>query len=359
MDEASRSEHAAKLAARGPTELTDVPQAMLDVTFNQLRTLVAVRKLGSPRKAALHLHRDQSSVVKQLKALNEHFERICGEPLAISNERGQDYDFTETCDKVVDLSEDLLTKWAATFAERRRNLGRRLIIATTTFTLEILAKVWIEVQNRKTRDSKLSVRQLRTADFFPELDKRTVDVVIGGVVTARGGSIGNEYDFCEWHRGGFSLLTNLTNEQFPAQTIQPSDLRKYCVILPTGGVIIDAIRGWYGDDYEDKLPLRSTVADVHYALRLLRLGILQGFMVATKGLAAREAKRTAKDETPFREIELGPRFPRLEIVSGLCGRPGERKRYEDQDREHPLALFWRIFERQAKDQGSERHHENS
>src|SRR2546429_8089613 len=52
---------------------------LADITLDQLRTLVLVREAGSALKASHALGREQSSIQKQLDALNRQFERACGE----------------------------------------------------------------------------------------------------------------------------------------------------------------------------------------------------------------------------------------------------------------------------------------
>ena len=47
-------------------DLLDGPAPLLDVTFDQLRTLLAVRETGAPLPAARLLDREHSSVRKQL-----------------------------------------------------------------------------------------------------------------------------------------------------------------------------------------------------------------------------------------------------------------------------------------------------
>jgi molybdenum-dependent DNA-binding transcriptional regulator ModE len=49
---------------------------LLELTFDQLRTLVVVQEAGSANGAARILDREQSSVQKQIDTLNRSFQRM-------------------------------------------------------------------------------------------------------------------------------------------------------------------------------------------------------------------------------------------------------------------------------------------
>jgi DNA-binding transcriptional LysR family regulator len=338
----------------------DLPEEVLALTFDQLRTLLFLVHEGSPRKAALALGRDQSSVVKQVELLNESFQKLCGEPLAIKRGRGEDYAFTQTCKEIADLVEQLLDNWSAYLERRRREVGQRLVIATTTFTLRILAQLWDEVAVRVPRRAELEVTQIRTKGFWDSLRDRSVDLVIGAVVSEQHKQpYATDYDFLEWSRDNFCFLTNLSRRVFPGDMITWDELRNYPLILPEAGVIIDAIRIWYGNDYQRKLKLVSPVLDVHYARELLYTRTVEGFMVSTHAVAKHlesELPNTSisnideqqKKTRTLRPINLGTGFQKLDLVSGLFGRKGERALYELLDKRHPLVLFWEVFEQHVK-----------
>jgi DNA-binding transcriptional LysR family regulator len=334
---------------------------MLSLTLDQLRTLVMIRRTGSPRKAATALGRDQSSVLKQLDSLNRDFKKICGEPLAAKQERGQDYSFTATCELVASLSEQLLSHWDEQFQRRRSEVGQRLIIATTTFTLGILREIWDEVSTKIAKRAEVRVEHIRTKDFWEELRNRRVDLVIGGLVAERGQPPETrDNDFLEWQRDDFCLITNIPRRTFPDDSISREDLRLYRLILPGAGIIRDAVHEWYGDD-EHRLNLEPPSLDVHYTLGLLRSRIVEGFMFSTKAIAQtegltdldgdrRQVKKALKSSSDvLRVVTLGPGFKPLQIVSGLHGRKGERELYEKLDKKHPIAVFWRVFEQHATD----------
>src|SRR5581483_4324994 len=83
-----------------------VEPSLLPITFDQLRTLLALHDRRTPARAAEALRRDQSSTTKQLDTLNAHFRALCGEPLARrdTRARGRDLVFTRTGEAVVELA---------------------------------------------------------------------------------------------------------------------------------------------------------------------------------------------------------------------------------------------------------------
>ena len=85
-------------------DLLACPPPLLDVTLDQLRTLLAVREAGSPLAAARILGREHSSVRKQLDTLNRTFQQLCGEALVVKQGRGQDYLFTPTGDAMAQIA---------------------------------------------------------------------------------------------------------------------------------------------------------------------------------------------------------------------------------------------------------------
>ena len=70
-------------------DLLACPPPLLDVTLDQLRTLLAVSEAGSPLAASRILGREHSSVRKQLDTLNHAFQQICGETLVVKQGRGR------------------------------------------------------------------------------------------------------------------------------------------------------------------------------------------------------------------------------------------------------------------------------
>jgi len=330
------------------SKLQNLPNAMLSLTLDQLRTLVLIHQTGSPRKAALILGRDQSSVIKQLDSLNEYFEQLCGEPLATKRNRGEDYALTKTCDLVSELSQQMLSSWDEHFENRRQEVGQSLVVAATTFTLGILGQIWDDVWPQIGKRVELKVIHIRTKDFWAHLLDRRVDLVIGGLIAQRGQPPDTrDSDFLEWSREDICLLTNISQKELPSNTIDLRKFRQYPLILPEAGIVTDAIRKWYGEDYKKYLKLEPPGLDVSWIMQLLQLNIVEGFMVSTETVANLVGSK-------LRRISFGPSFEPLQIVSGLHGRKGERELYEKLDKRHPIAIFWKVFAENAAKQQAKR-----
>ncbi|MFE3935254.1 hypothetical protein ACFXPJ_16080, partial [Streptomyces goshikiensis] len=69
---------------------------LLDLTWDQMRTLVVVHEEGPALAAARLLGREQSSVQKQLDILNRNFQALTGELVVVKQGRGRDLLFTPT-----------------------------------------------------------------------------------------------------------------------------------------------------------------------------------------------------------------------------------------------------------------------
>src|SRR6266487_3133336 len=168
-------------------ELLAGPKQLLDVTMDQMRTLLAVREAGSPLRAARLLNREHSSVRKQIDTLNRVFQQICGEALVVKQGRGQDYLFTPTGETVAEIAWDTFAKWLAGITERRRRLGAMVTVATTEFTVDFLAQIWPAVAAEFTcREIELNIVHVRTRDFRAQLDAKEVDLVCGSIAAAPG-----------------------------------------------------------------------------------------------------------------------------------------------------------------------------
>src|SRR5579871_4710064 len=96
---AEASRQRLELSATDPSlstaQLSDLESSvnarLLDLTIDQLRTLVIVFQEGSALKAAKLLHRQQSSIQSQLTTLNKYFIELCGEKLCSATNRGENY----------------------------------------------------------------------------------------------------------------------------------------------------------------------------------------------------------------------------------------------------------------------------
>jgi DNA-binding transcriptional LysR family regulator len=319
------------------------PPLLLEVTFDQLRTLVVVRETGSANGAARLLGREQSSVQKQLDTLNRSFQRMCGELLVVKQGRGQPFLFTPSGTAVAEQARGLLADWQAGVNDARRRIGQTVAIGTTEFTLAFVGKVWQRVAEQfQTREIELNVLHVRTRDSFTRLDAKEVDLLCGGFASVAGADdLPADYEFLEWRREGLVLLTNLPKRELPVPAVGVARLSEVPLVVPSGGVIVDFLRRWYGNDFRNRLTITATIDDIYYGLALLRSKMAYGCMLvsASIGQAAIEGRLPTGPE--FRLVDLGPDFdPMLELVTGTFARRSEREIFEAS---HPLNLLWRAF----------------
>ncbi len=120
------------------------PSMLLELTFDQLRTLVVVQEAGSANGAARILGREQSSVQKQIDTLNRSFQRMCGELLAIRQGRGQPFRFTQTGTAVTKQADATLADWQGRVNDARRRIGKTLAIGATELCAQrIPSRAWM------------------------------------------------------------------------------------------------------------------------------------------------------------------------------------------------------------------------
>jgi len=329
-------------------ELLAAPAPLLDVTLDQLRTLLAVRESGSPLRAAALLGREHSSVRKQLEALNRAFQTACGEDVVVKQGRGQDYLFTPTGEMAAGIAAGMFGDWLTGITERRRRLGAVVTVATTEFTVDFLAQVWPAVEAEfAAREIELNVVHVRTRDFRAQLDAKSVDLVCGSVPAAPGPDpILGAYDVIEWQREDLALLTNLPARELPVTSVTQDRLPAVPLLAPSAGLIADFLRRWYGHDFRDRLHIVAEVDSIYYGLALLRSRLVHGALVST-GAAAQAALEGRLPGGPgLRLVPLAPGFsPPLQILVGIFARKGERALYRQ---DHPLNLLWDAFSAHAR-----------
>lgn len=149
-----------------------------------------------------------------------------------------------------------------------------------------------------------------------------------------------DYDFLEWHRERVALLTNLTARELPSTPVTADRLPKLPLLAPTAGLLAQFLSRWYGPDYRGKLDVIADIDSLNYGLNLLTSDLLHGCLLTTERVAdaALEGRLPGQG---LRKIDLGDDYqPRLEIVTGIFARKGERDRYADS---HPLNLLWNAF----------------
>jgi DNA-binding transcriptional LysR family regulator len=317
---------------------------LLDLTLDQLRTLVVVQEVGSANGAAHILGREQSSVQKQIDTLNRNFRRMCGELLAIRQGRGQPFRFTQTGTAITKQASATLADWQGRVNDARRRIGKTLAIGATEFTLPFIGKVWQLVSDEfAAREIELHVQHVRTKDSFARLDAREIDLLCGGFASiAAAGDIPGDYEFLQWQRDSLVLLTNLPKRELPVPAVSVDRLPSVPLIVPsTGGVIVDFLRRWYGSDFRNRLTIVATIDDIYYGLALMRSKMAYGCMLTSAGIARAAVDGRLPGGPDLRFVDLGPDFdPMMELVTGTFARRGERSTF---DASHPLNLLWQAF----------------
>lgn len=329
----------------GPlAELLASPAPLLDITLDQLRTLLAVRESGSPLRAAALLGREHSSVRKQLDALNRTFQSACGEAVVVKQGRGQDYLFTPTGQMAAEIAAGTFGDWLAGITERRRRLGAVVTVATTEFTVDFLAQVWPAIEPEFTRrEIELNIVHVRTRDFQAQLEAKNVDLVCGSIPTTPGPDPAlDPYDVIEWQREDLALVTNLPVRELPVESVTQDRLPAIPLLAPAAGLIADFLRRWYGHDFRTRLDITAEIDSIYYGLALLRSRLVHGALIST-GAAAQAAVEGRLPGGPgLRLIPLAPGFsPPLQILAGIFARKDERALYHP---EHPLNLLWDAFD---------------
>lgn len=297
-----------------------------------------VHSTRSALRAARTLGREQSSVQKQLDTLNRHFQVLCGEALVTRQGRGRDFLFTTTGEEIVDIAERTLGDWRGTIDSVRRRIGSTLTVGTTEFALHLLSAAVRPLSDRFAADGvEFRVTHVRTRDFWANLAAKDVDLLIGTVVAPPGEPPGGgAYDTIELRRGVPALLTNLPPETLADGPIGVEELPGLPLLLPTAGLVVDLLSGWYGPDFRSRLTIAAEIADLRYGTELLRSGLVDGCAVVPRGLARRMQYRAEGDGLRVVELRPGPRAS-LEAVSAVFARRGERDGYGP---DHPLNLLW-------------------
>jgi DNA-binding transcriptional LysR family regulator len=332
----------------GPDGFVEAGPGLLETTFDQLRTLLLVAETGSALRAARVLGREQSSVQKQLDTLNRNFQQMCGELLVIKQGRGQPFLFTPSGQQFVDLARATLGTWQASVNDARRRLGQTIAVGTTEFTLALLGRVWQRVEDEfASREIELKVLHVRTKDAFTRLEANEVDMMCGGLASAAGRTeVPDQYDFLEWHREGLVLLTNLPRRELPVRAVGVDRLPSVPLVIPSGGVIVDFLKRWYGTDFRNRLTVAATIDDIYYGLALLRSGMAYGCMIVSEAIGRAAVEGRLPSSPDFRLVALAQDFdPLLELVTGVFARKGERQQYEPT---HPLNVLWHAFDEETR-----------
>ena len=327
------------------TELVQLEDALLQLTFDQLRTVVVLGKKKSALRAATELGRDQSSVQKQLETLNKRFEQLCGEAVARPTRRGRDLEFTRTGEWLIALADSLLAEWHAELQAHRLHLGNTIAVGATPFILDFLPKAWNRMVRTLERDGvELSVRHVHTSEVRRALEDKSLDLVLGGVLLDRGSETieSDEYDFLPWNRQPFVVLSNYPRSEFPGPKATPEDLRKLTLLRPENGIIHEFMIRWYGAEYERRLDVFPVSGDVLFKLSLLRSNSVRAWIPVPEYLV----KSPERYGRGLIKLPLhAPDFPDLHVVAGVLMRRHDRGALSEQ---HPLNVIWKLFEDEAR-----------
>lgn len=321
--------------------LLGCPPEMLDVSLDQLRTLAVVHTTGTAQRAARALGREQSSVQKQLDNLNKATTRLVGEALVVKQGRGKDFLFTPTGEDVVDVAKRTLLAVTDCLHRSRRRVGSTVTFGTTEFTVQFLGAIWPALrEDFERRGAHLNIEHVRTRDLWRKLDGKKVDLVCGSFAAEPGRPPTLDYDFLEWHRERVALLTNLSPRELPDTPVTTARLPDLPLLAPTAGLLAQFLGHWYGPDYRGVLEVIAEIDSLNYGLNLLTAQLLHGCLLTTERVAdaALEGRLPGRG---LRKIDLADDYqPRLEIVTGIFARKGERDRYAG---DHPLNLLWNAF----------------
>ncbi len=321
----------------GPTQaapllatLLDCPPEVLDVSLDQLRTLAVVHATGSAKRAARVLGREQSSVQKQLDALNRIALRLVGEALFVKQGRDVDFLFTPTGRGTVNLSSPALAKWIRRMRSGKLPAGSELTCGVTTATVDFLGRAWPALRPTFDRHRvHLKVQQVSACDLWTRLDDEDVDLVCASVPASRGKPPALDRDYVEWQRDEVVLVTNLGPRQLSDAPVDLRGLRDIPLLLPTCGPLAEFVHQWFGPHYREVLTVIGEVDSFDYGRTVLASGLLAGAMLSTEHAAAR---------TRLRSIPLrAHQHPAEQIATGVFARADARSRYPD---DHPLNLVW-------------------
>ena len=329
-------------AAGGTGELLGCPPALLDLTLDQLHTLLVVRESGSALRAARLLGREQSSVQKQLDTLNRNYRTLCGEVLTVKQGRGKDLLFTPTGEAVARLAGATLADWLAEIHSARRRLGSTLTVGTTEFTLRTVSQAWRRLAEEfQRREVEFRVVHVRTKDVWSRLESKSVDLVCGSIVTAPDDEARlAPYDVIELARGRPVILTNLGTAELPLDTVPTSRFPDLPLVVPSTGLIAEFIRRCYGPNFRDRLDIVADIDDIYYGLSLLRSGLARGCMIVTRSIGDRESC-----DGGLRVVGLHNDLePDAELVTAAFARKEDRERYAP---EHPLNRLWEAMREEA------------
>lgn len=324
-------------------EWADELAPFVPVTVDQLRTYVAVYETGSTRTAALRiLKRDQSSVEKQLKTLEEHFWNFNKERLIIKpSARGAELQFTRGGERVYELARKILEEFRSTRTQLEKIY--RLRIAITKFTIPLLAEIDEPIWKRLKqfgRQPEQELIHIRSEHIQKCLEDPTIDFALGGILT--GEPIERNIEFVRWNTEKFVLLSNvpLGDAKIDVKQLRSAGLP---LILRTDGVMKHFVARALGGP--EGLNVVEWCNDVQFGLDLLRLRVREACMICSEFIAEEAAKRIESEGALHTYQFVGCD---LLHERGLFRRAGTDELYEPT---HPVRIFWDTFKDLAAERG--------
>ncbi|MFI0859297.1 LysR family transcriptional regulator [Streptomyces smyrnaeus] len=334
----------------------DYPPGLLDITMDQLRTLLAVYEEGTALGAARRLGREQSSIQKQLDTMNRKLGDHCGEPLLRKRGRGERVHFTRTGEELARLAQGTLDGWREGLDTARRRRGRSLRVGSTRYTLGYLLNAVEQVNDRFTREGvELTMAHVRSGTLLEKLRSHELDLVCGSIlVSASAGAAETTavaeqdarfagYEVMEWRRGGFCLATNqpdgdlVQGSRSDGRGVGVRSLPRLPLVVSTDGLIPDVLRGWFGPEYRRRMRIAAEIDSAHYGFELLSSRVLYGSMLVTQGIGEAIAEGRLPEAQGLRTLPLVDDVGTSQRV--LVG-AFRRSEPENRDPDHPVSLLW-------------------
>jgi|ERR1041384_2064445 DNA-binding transcriptional LysR family regulator len=332
-------------------KLNEHTNDLLPITLDQLRTFLAVCQELSPRRGGQLLRREQTSVEKQLKTLEDRFEKLAhGKLIVRAAQRGGDIQLTEAGDQVRQFAEFVL-KGLADLSMDIRSLqqDRPIRIALTTFMISLLGEIQPAVMEAFKKVGIRLNRELvhvRSNQIQTVLENKEVDFSLGGFVARAGeeSPIDEALEFIEWKREELGLLSSY-NLEVDTEAVSSTDLieRRIPLIVPRQGLIHDLLDIWFGgQDLDNKLNVVEWCDDVHFAMDLLHLKVYEASMISTSYISRWIKERPNSGHLRFYKIKDSG----CQLRVGLFRRKDIGKVYS---KTHPLTVFWQVFKKLASE----------
>jgi DNA-binding transcriptional LysR family regulator len=322
---------------------------LLPLTIDQLRTFIAICHERSVRRGGISIGRDQSSVEKQLKKIEDHFRNMSDSGLFLRpSHRGADVHLTEAGERVLGLATSIFDAMLETCSELRKLRHERPIrFAITTFMIAVLNEVQpLAVQEFAKKGIRLSreLIHVRSNNIQTVIAQdRSIDFALGGIIAEEGeaAAVDDDLVFHEWRREDLVLLSNagIENDVVGMDQIARGEIP---MILPRQGVINELVSRQFGGPPFGSLNVVEWCDDVHFALDLLHLQIYEAAMIATDYIASRAMERPGSGHLKLHRLS-GCDY-RLRV--GIFTRRGEIEVY---NRNHPIRMFLDTFIKMSKE----------